>query len=77
MKRKPFGYLLSSVIIMKGITMLTAITAMIIGQALSGVKMSFVEILMFPLFNLAVIYCMFLVMKNIHEPVYKNKKISL
>ncbi|MBA1334922.1 MAG: hypothetical protein HPY66_0543 [Firmicutes bacterium] len=67
LKRKPFGYLLSSVIIMKGITMLTSITAMIIGQAYAGVPMSFVEMAMFPLFNLITIYCLVLILKNIDE----------
>ncbi len=47
--------------------MLTAITAMIIGQISSGVDVSITEIVIFPLFNLKVIYCMFLIMKNIKE----------
>jgi hypothetical protein len=70
LKRKPLGYLLSSVIIMKGFTMGSALTAMIIAQLLAGVKMSFMEIIMFPLFNLVIIYCLFLVLKNIDEKVY-------
>ncbi|MGB7594041.1 MAG: hypothetical protein WBL80_00570, partial [Erysipelotrichaceae bacterium] len=37
-KRKPLGYLLSSVIIIKGITMLTCISAMIINSYLSGIE---------------------------------------
>lgn len=66
-KRRPFGYLLSAVITIKGITMLTSITAMIIGQILVGVKVNFAEIIIFPIFNLIIIYCMFLIMKNIKE----------
>lgn len=67
-KRKSFGYLLASVITIKGLSMGTAITAMIIGQILAGVKIGFVELIMFPIFNLVIIYCMFLIMKNINEP---------
>lgn len=66
-KRKPFGYLLSSVMIMKGITMLTSITAMIINQALNGVKMDIVSIIMFPAFNLLTIFCLWLLIKNIKQ----------
>lgn len=65
--RKPFGYLLSSVIIIKGITMGTALTAMIIGQALAGVKMSLAEIVMFPVINLVIVYFLVLILKNLNE----------
>lgn len=68
LKRKPYGYLLSSIIIIKGLTMGTALTAMIIGQAYAGVKMSIPEMTLFPLFNLMIIYCLVLIMKNIKEP---------
>lgn len=66
-KKQPFGYLLSSVITVKEITMLTSITAMIIGQILLGVKVSLGEVIIFPAFNLIIIYCLFLIMKNIKE----------
>lgn len=69
-KRKPFGYLLSSVIIMKGITMGTAITAMIIGMAYAGVSISLVEIIMFPAITLVIIYCLILILKNINEVLH-------
>lgn len=63
-KRKPIGFLLSSVIIIKGITMLTSISAMIINQAFKGVKMSMAEVFIFPLFNLVSIICLVLLLKN-------------
>jgi hypothetical protein len=66
-KRKPFGYLLSSIIIIKGVTLLTAITAMAIRMLFAGVKVSFVELILFPLFNLIAVYCLILIMKNIME----------
>lgn len=74
-KRNPFGYLLSSVIIIKGITMLSAITAMIIGQILTGVTVSLVEIIIFPIFNLIIIFCLFLIMKNIKEKLNVSNKL--
>lgn len=70
-KRKPFGYLLSSVIIMKFFTMGAAITAMIIGQYITGVAMSVIEIIMFPIFSLVIFYCMILLLKNIDDKEYK------
>lgn len=63
-KQKPFGYLLSSVIIIKGVTMLTSITAMIINMALKGVAMNLVEILIFPVLNLVAVMCLMLLLKN-------------
>ena len=66
-KRKPFGYLLSSVIIMKGFTMGAALTAMIISQYLAGVTMGIIEIIMFPIFSLIIFYCMILLLKNIDD----------
>ncbi|WP_197051394.1 hypothetical protein [Caloranaerobacter azorensis] len=70
-KKKAIGYLLASVVIIKSITMLSAITAMIIGQIHVGIKVNFVEIVLFPLFNLLVIYCMTLIMKSVKEPRYE------
>lgn len=72
-KRKPFGYLLSSVIIMKGFTMGAALTAMIIGQYLAGVAMSIIEITMFTILSLIIFYCMILLLKNINDKRYKEK----
>ena len=62
--RKPFGYLLSSVIIIKGVTMLTCISAMMVNMALMGVDMSLVEIILFPIFNLFALICLFILFKN-------------
>lgn len=64
-RRKPFGYLLSSVIILKGITMLTAISAMMTNMALHSVKMSIAEIIIFPLFTLLAVMSLIILMKNI------------
>lgn len=75
LKRKPFGYLLTSVMIIKGLSMGTALTAMIIGQLLAGVTVSFAIIVLFPAVNLLMVYCMFIVMKNIKEPEQDARRI--
>ncbi|WP_207752991.1 hypothetical protein [Clostridium yunnanense] len=66
-KNKSLGYLLAPIMIIKEISMLTAITAMIIGQIYSGISMSVGEIIIFPCFNLIVIYCLYLVISNVKE----------
>lgn len=71
-KRKAIGFLLSSVIIIKGITMLTSISAMIINQALNGVNMSMAEVILFPLFNLVSIICLVLLLKNTKNKLELN-----
>jgi hypothetical protein len=74
-KRKPFGYLLSSVVFIKGLTMGTALTAMIIGQLIAGVEIGIAMIVIFPAINLLMVYCMFVIMKNIREP--KNGSVYM
>jgi hypothetical protein len=65
--RKPFGYLLAPVIIIKEITLLTAMTAMIFLQIKVGVEIGSLLVWSIVLFNLLVIYCLILVLKNIKE----------
>jgi hypothetical protein len=67
MMRKPFGYLLAPVIIIKEITLLTALTAMILLQLKAGVEIGYLLVWSVILFNLLVIICMILMMKNIKE----------
>lgn len=76
LKRKVFGLLLSSIICVKGLTMLTALTAMIIGQLLSGVQVSMVEIILFPAFNLIVIAVLAALLKNIKEPSNMGESVN-
>lgn len=73
LKRKPFGLLLASIMCVKGLTMLTALTAMIIGQLLSGVQVAAAEIILFPAFNLIVIVILVPLMKNIKETASKKE----
>ncbi len=74
-KKNNYGYLFSSVIIIKGVAMLTSLSAMIISQAIAGVKMSIIEIIMFPMFNILIIICLIILFKNI-LPI-KKQKIAL
>lgn len=67
LRKKPFGYLLASVVIIKGITMLTAISAMIIGMISAGAHVATMEVIIFPLFNIITIYTMFILLKNVEE----------
>jgi hypothetical protein len=73
-KKKHFGYLLSSIIIIKGMTMLTAITAMIIGMKNAGVAVSTVEMTVFPLFNIVAIFCLIVLLRNINEKNYNGNQ---
>jgi len=75
-KRKPFGYLLASVICIKEVTMLTAITTMIIVQIYSGVKVNFGEVVMFPIFNLVIIYFLVSILRSIDESINLKGKDS-
>lgn len=65
LKRKPLGYLLSSIVIMKGFTMGISILAMMIGMAYAGVKVNAAEIIIFSAINVWMFICMYLLIKNI------------
>jgi hypothetical protein len=66
-KRKPFGYLLGSVIIIKDITLLTALSAMVFLQIQAGVKVSLGVVTLVLLLNIFVIYLMVIMLKNVKE----------
>jgi len=66
-KRRPFGYLLAAVITFKDVTLLTAISAMVILQYLTGIKINPVMIVIVLLINIIFLYTMVLILKNIKE----------
>jgi hypothetical protein len=66
-KRKPFGYLLGPVIIIKDITLLTALSAMVFLQIQAGVKVSLAVVILVLLLNIFAIYLMVLILKNVKE----------
>jgi hypothetical protein len=66
-KRKPFGYLLGSVIIIKDINLLTALSTMVFLQIQAGVKVSLPVAALVLLLNIFVIYLMVLILINVKE----------
>ena len=67
-KRTPFGYLLSSIVIIKDITLITALTMMIILQMIAGIHVSVGLLFVVSLINLFVIFCLVMLMRNGNEP---------
>ncbi|MEH7095417.1 hypothetical protein [Neobacillus vireti] len=72
-KRRPFGYLLAAVITFKDVTLLTAISAMVILQYLTGINISPVMIVIVLLINIVFLYTMVLILKNVKEVSGTNK----
>lgn len=62
---KDLGYLLSSVLMIKSLTMLLAIDAMIVGMLISGVAVSLIEIIGFSVISLIAFYGFYILIKNI------------
>ncbi|MGE5561182.1 MAG: hypothetical protein ACM3XN_09095 [Chloroflexota bacterium] len=78
LRRDAYGYLLSAVTIIKGVTMLTAISAMIIGQLRVGDQVPPAVIAVFALANLIAVYCMVTMLRCIsdREPRTAKEAIS-
>jgi len=66
-KNKSMGYLLTSIIIIKGMTILLAIVMMLIFMYLDGVKLSMVETIMFPAFFVILSFNLFLLFHYIQN----------
>jgi hypothetical protein len=66
---QPWGYALSAVVLIKGLTMGAALVAMIIGMILAGVPVSLVEIIMFSGIALAALVFTLILFRNIQKPV--------
>lgn len=67
-RRQSYGYLLAPVVLVKAATLLTSISSMMIGMLRAGVHVSMAELILFPMFNLAVIWCLIFVLRNAQEP---------
>lgn len=74
LRKNPFGLLLGAVVCIKGATMLTALTAMIIGQIRAGAAVTAAECIVFPAFNLIAIGFLFALLGNVKEPVREVAK---
>jgi hypothetical protein len=66
-KNNSLGYLLSPIIIIKGTTLLLAIDTMELFMVFAGVKISKIELIVFPLFTIMCIYNLYIVMKNVNN----------
>lgn len=65
LKKKPIGYLLSTIMIIKAITMWTALTAMNIAITLDGTTIEITNWLMTPIFAIISMYFLLRIFKNI------------
>jgi hypothetical protein len=66
-KRRPWGYLLASIVLIKGATMLLAVSAMIANMIRAGAQVSIGESIMFPIFALIDIGMTVVLLKNVSE----------
>jgi hypothetical protein len=66
---RPWGYTLSAVVLVKGLTMGAALVAMIIMQTLAGIEVSPVESVMFSGIALAALVFTLIMFRNVQEPV--------
>lgn len=76
-RRKPFGYLLSSVMIVKEASLLAAITAMMITQTLAGIQLGAPVIAAFSLFDAVIVFCSFLLFSHVKDSaqaLHDNRK---
>lgn len=67
-RKQSMGYLLASVVIIKGSTLLTAITAMLGAMIYAGATISPVEVVVFPVFNIGIIILLIILLSNVREP---------
>ncbi len=67
LKAEAWGYLLSSVVLIKGFTLLLAIDAMIVNMLRHGIDISLVEAMVFPLLTLVNAWLVAVLLKNISE----------
>ncbi len=66
-RKRPWGYLLSVVLVLKMITMLTAVCAMVISMQINGVDVSIVEMIVFPAFTILSIIFMVKILKEVKK----------
>lgn len=69
LRKLAWGYLLASVVLFKGLTIGTAICALIIGQILAGVEISPVEAVVFPLITLTGLILTLALLRSLSQEV--------
>lgn len=67
LRRAPLGYLLASIVLVKTLTLGTAVSAMVVGQLLAGVELSISEIVGFPLLTLIGIGMTVVLLRHVSE----------
>ena len=68
-KQRPWGYLLASIVLVKGFTMLLAVSAMAVNMIWAGVQVSIGETIMFPILALIDIGMTVTLLRNVSEPI--------
>ncbi|CQR45986.1 hypothetical protein BN1058_00229 [Paraliobacillus sp. PM-2] len=64
-RKRPLGYLIGTVILIKCFTLSSAVTAMVIMQVLEGVQLQLANIILFPILNLMIIFILYLLFRHI------------
>jgi hypothetical protein len=67
-KQRPWGYLLASIVLIKGMTLALAVSAMAVNMIRAGVQVKPGETLMFPIIAIIAIGMTVLLLKNVFEP---------
>ncbi len=71
-KQRPWGYLLSSVVLIKGVTLTLAVSAMAVNMIWVGVQVNIGELIMFPLLAIISIVMTIMLLRNVSEPVSRS-----
>lgn len=67
LKKENLGFVMSSVIVVKGTMMVIAILAMIINQMISGIEVNIIVTSMFSLFSLISVYVLYKLLLNVNK----------
>lgn len=67
LKRRPLGYLLASIVLVKGLTLALAVSAMAVNMKLAGVAVKTEEMVMFPLLTVVGFVMTVVLLKNVSE----------
>ena len=67
LKRRPLGYLLASIVLVKGLTLALAVSAMAVNMKLAGVAVKTEEMVMFPLLTVVGLVMTVILLKHVRE----------
>lgn len=66
-RRRPLGYALTCIILVKAVTLCTSIIAMTIAQMVIGAELMMIETIIFLLIDVFILYCFFVLMKHVER----------